>query len=89
MVLKKSIEIPIVLGVLSILAFKGLGAGLISLMLSSATALKSLLEHHSSSKVSYEVVPQVNHWSRSGDVDYPNLDRVGAMHYQTIPNAGA
>ncbi|GLV32663.1 Osiris 14 [Carabus blaptoides fortunei] len=62
--LKAAIVIPIVLSVIALVAFKGLGAGLIALALSGATAFKSSLEGHSSKKVSFEVVPP--HWSRAG-----------------------
>ncbi|KAK4875569.1 hypothetical protein RN001_011991 [Aquatica leii] len=66
--LKALIIIPAVLFVVALIAFKGLGAGLMALLVSGAVALKSLLEkHNSSSSVSYEIVPQISspHWSRS------------------------
>ncbi|KAF5304200.1 hypothetical protein FQR65_LT18885 [Abscondita terminalis] len=47
--LKALIIIPAVLFVVALVAFKGLGAGVMALVVSGAIALKSLLEKHSSS----------------------------------------
>ncbi|VEN50787.1 unnamed protein product [Callosobruchus maculatus] len=66
--LKASIIFPILLSVVAIVAFKGLGAGLTALTIAGAIGLKNLVETaaQSHSKVSYEIVPQVApHWSRS------------------------
>lgn len=83
--LKAVILIPIVLSVIALVAFKGLGAGLIALALSGATAFKSVLEgHHSSKKVSFEVIPP--HWSRAGYASAPAAAVVQELYpYQTIP----
>ncbi|KAK5644794.1 hypothetical protein RI129_006094 [Pyrocoelia pectoralis] len=65
--LKALIIIPAVLFVIALVAFKGMGAGFMALLISGAIALKQLLERHSSSSVSYEILPQIAspHWSRS------------------------
>ncbi|XP_019870385.1 uncharacterized protein LOC109598924 [Aethina tumida] len=80
--LKAAIILPIVLSVIALVAFKGLGAGLVALALSGATGLKSLLEGHNTSKFTYEVVPQISsHWSRSGVEPLTALP----AGYHTIP----
>ncbi|XP_031349571.1 uncharacterized protein LOC116175546 [Photinus pyralis] len=66
--LKGLVIIPAVLFVIALVAFKGMGAGLMALLISGAVALKQLLDtRHSSSSVSYEILPQIAgpHWSRS------------------------
>ncbi|CAH1966031.1 unnamed protein product [Acanthoscelides obtectus] len=66
--LKASIIFPILLSIVAIVAFKGLGAGLTALTIAGAIGLKNLVETAAQghSKVSYEIVPQVApHWSRS------------------------
>nr|CAH7742912.1 unnamed protein product [Callosobruchus chinensis] len=66
--LKASIIFPILLSVVAVVAFKGLGAGLTALAIAGAIGLKNLVETAAQghSKVSYEIVPQVApHWSRS------------------------
>lgn len=66
MKLKAAVIIPAVLSAIALIAFKGLGASIVAITLAGATALKSLLDnHHVSPKVTYEVVPQLSHWSRS------------------------
>lgn len=82
--LKAIILIPIVLSVIALVAFKGLGAGLIALVLSGATAFKSVLEgHHTAKKVSFEVIPP--HWSRAGYASAPAAVVQEIYPYQTIP----
>ncbi|CAH0555714.1 unnamed protein product [Brassicogethes aeneus] len=81
--LKAAIIIPAVLSVIALVAFKGLGVGLIALAISGATGLKSLLEHQSS-KFTYEVVPQIAPqpvWSRSGVEPFTTLPQ----GYHTMP----
>lgn len=90
--LKAAIVIPAILSAIALVAFKGLGASLIALAISGATGLKSLLEHHTSSKFTYEVVPQISssHWSRTG-LDPTNVAQHPAglaplaSGYHTIP----
>lgn len=81
--LKAIILIPIVLSAIALVAFKGLGAGLIALALSGATAFKSVLEGHQAKKVSFEVIPP--HWSRAGYASAPAAIFQEVYPYQTIP----
>ncbi|KAL3268032.1 hypothetical protein HHI36_007165 [Cryptolaemus montrouzieri] len=66
--LKAAIVVTVVLAVIALISFKGLGASLIALAISGATGFKSLLENHAgSSKLSYEILPSISsHWSRMG-----------------------
>lgn len=75
--LKSAIILPAVLSAIALVAFKGLGISLMAMLISGAIGFKSLLESHSSSKFTYEVVP--SHWSRSGIESYP------IPGYHTIP----
>lgn len=69
--LKAIIVLPIVLTLIGMIGIKGLGAGLMALLLSGAVALKALLHspHHYPSRVSYGVVKPYEyhheHWHRS------------------------
>ncbi|XP_060528313.1 uncharacterized protein LOC132703205 [Cylas formicarius] len=64
--LKAAIIIPIILSVVALVSFKGVGLSLAALVLSAATALKGFLEgFHPHRKFSYEVLSPVSHWSRS------------------------
>ncbi|KAG5884643.1 hypothetical protein JTB14_035738 [Gonioctena quinquepunctata] len=86
--LKAAIVIPVVLSLIALVAFNGLGAGVTALAIAGATGLKSLLESHGPSKVSYEIVPQViaPQWSRSSSIE-ENLQDVLPMKagYHTLP----
>ncbi|CAH1111157.1 unnamed protein product [Psylliodes chrysocephalus] len=80
--LKAAIIIPIVLSLISFLAFTGFKSGLAALAISGAVGLKSLLEnHHGHPKIAYEILPSIaSGWSRtSGDEGLP------IAGYQTIP----
>ncbi|XP_074031316.1 DUF1676 domain-containing protein Osi15 isoform X2 [Leptinotarsa decemlineata] len=83
--LKAAIIIPIILSFISLVAFKGLGVGITALAIAGATGLKSLLEHHGPSKISYEVLPQVvtSQWSRSS-VEGPFIGSPLNAGYHTI-----
>nr|XP_031847364.1 uncharacterized protein LOC116433428 [Nomia melanderi] len=68
--LKAIIVLPIVIGLIGLIGIKGLGAGLMSLLLSGAVALKALLTPPPSypPRVTYGIVkPEVHHehWHRS------------------------
>lgn len=80
--LKAAIIVPAVLSAITLIALKGLGASLVALTLSGATAFKSLLDGHVSPKVTYEVVPQISHWSRSG---MSGIEAYPIPGYHTIP----
>ncbi|XP_076295429.1 DUF1676 domain-containing protein Osi15 [Lasioglossum baleicum] len=66
--LKAIIVLPIVIAVIGLIGLKGLGAGLMSLLLSGAVALKALLTPPPPARVTYGIVkPEVHHehWHRS------------------------
>lgn len=80
--LKAAIVIPAILSVVALMAFNGLGVGLMALTISGALGLKSLLEgYQGGSKLTYEVVPQLAspHWNRAG---VAGTEQLG---YHTIP----
>ncbi|XP_043686859.1 uncharacterized protein LOC122638165 [Vespula pensylvanica] len=66
--LKTLIVLPIVITLIGLIGIKGLGAGLMSLLLSGAIALKALLTPPPPPRVSYGVVKPYDvheHWHRS------------------------
>ncbi|CAG9860645.1 unnamed protein product [Phyllotreta striolata] len=81
--LKAAIVIPVVLTIISFLAFTGFKSGLAALAISGAVALKNLLEHshHGHSKISYEILPSLGSgWSRTSQDE-----GLALPGYQPIP----
>lgn len=92
--LKTLIVLPIVITLIGLIGIKGLGAGVMSLLLSGAIALKTLLTPPSPPRVSYGVVKPYDvheHWHRSQEeVNQPYrgwaLEYNGEQYpYQDIP----
>ncbi|XP_050304589.1 uncharacterized protein LOC126742097 [Anthonomus grandis grandis] len=70
--LKAAIVLPIILSIIALVSFKGFGMSLAALAIAGTTALKNILEHSGSNKLSYEVVSApVAHLSRSGVDEIP------------------
>lgn len=85
MKLKAAVIIPAVLSAIALVAFKGLGVGLLALVVSGIAAFKAASDGGSSSKFSYEIVPpQIGAapWSRNGASPVENWPSQG---YHTIP----
>lgn len=80
--LKAAIIVPAVLSFIALVAFKGLGASLVALLIAGATAFKGILADNRAPRVSYEVVPQLSAhlWNRAG-IDDLSL----GSGYHTIP----
>lgn len=85
--LKAAIVLPAVLAAIALIAFKGLGVSFLSLAVAGIAAFKAFSDGHlhSSSKVSYEIVPQVAPapaWSRTAANPMENW---AAPQYHNIP----
>ncbi|KMQ95662.1 hypothetical protein RF55_4111 [Lasius niger] len=67
--LKAIIILPIIVSVIALIGIKGIGAGLMSLVLSGAVALKALITPPPPPRVSYGIVRpheiHHDHWHRS------------------------
>lgn len=89
--LKAAVEIPAILTIVSLIAFKGVGVGLVALILASVALFKAFANGHlqTSSKLSYEIVPQVAapalQWSRTAPQAFEPWPTQG---YHGIPGIG-